>query len=179
MDINLKRRNRVAVAAVASAVGLGALTYGLRAIPAIQQAIARLNLRGGDGSTPVAGAPSAGSTGVRNAFLVTSSGTPTNITQTAALALKDGTFTGNRQYAYYGYIKVQAVIRNGSLSDVKILEYPNDNGRSHYINSIALPYLIQEAVDAQTYKVDFIGGATFTSSAFIKSLQAALKPAGL
>ena len=35
------------------------------------------------------------------------------------------------------------------------------------------------AVDAQSYKVDFISGATFTSDAFIKSLQAALKPAGI
>ena len=96
-----------------------------------------------------------------------------------AYALKDGTFTGKREYAFYGYLKVEAVIKNGSLTDVKILEYPNDNGRSHYINSIALPYLIQEAVDAQSYKVDFISGATFTSDAFIKSLQAALKPAGV
>ncbi len=93
--------------------------------------------------------------------------------------LKDGAFTGKREYAFYGYVKVQAIVKNGSLTDVKVLEYPNDNGRSHYINGIALPYLIQEAVGAQSYKVDFISGATFTSDAFIKSLQAALKPAGV
>ncbi len=176
--MNLKKRNRVAVAAVASAVGLGALTYGLRALPAAQQAIAQLRTQaGGIGSTPVAGAAPGL---VRNAFLVTGAGTPSaNIAQNASYSLKDGAFTGRREYAYYGYVKVQAIVRNGSLSDVRVLEYPNDNGRSHYINSIALPYLIQEAVDAQTYRVDFISGATFTSNAFIKSLQAALKPAGL
>ena len=59
-----------------------------------------------------------------------------------------------------------------------MLEYPNDNGRSHYINSIALPYLIQESVDAQSFSVDLISGATFTSEAYMKSLQEALRQAG-
>ena len=90
-----------------------------------------------------------------------------------------GTFTGNRQYAYYGYVKVQAVVTNGEVSDIRILEYPNDNGRSHYINSVALPYLIQETVGGNTWKVDLVSGATFTSMAYVKSLQAALKQAGL
>jgi uncharacterized protein with FMN-binding domain len=100
-------------------------------------------------------------------------------TAIASLAsLKSGTFTGKREYAYYGYVKVQAVVQNGKISDIKVLEYPSDNGRSRYINSIALPYLIQEVTDAQTYKVDLISGATFTSSAFVKSLTEALKAAG-
>ncbi len=94
-------------------------------------------------------------------------------------AATSGTFTGNRQYAYYGYVKVQAIIANGTVSDVRILEYPNDNGRSHYINSVALPYLIQETVGGTTWKVDLISGATFTSMAYEKSLQAALRKAGL
>ena len=178
--MNAKRKNKVAMAAVASAVGLGALSWGLRALPAAQQAIAQLKTRGGSGSTPVAGSAPGGSSLVRNAFLVSGAGTPSaDITQTASYSLKDGTFTGKREYAYYGYVKVQAIVRNGSIADVKILEYPNDNGRSHYINNIALPYLIQEAVDVQSYKVDFISGATFTSNAFVKSLQEALKPAGI
>jgi uncharacterized protein with FMN-binding domain len=159
---------------------MGALTYGLRTLPAVQQAIAQLKTQAANGgSTPVAGSPDGGASIMRNAFLVSGSGAPAaDITQTASYSMKDGTFTGKREYAYYGYIKVQAIVRKGSLADVRILEYPNDNGRSHYINSIALPYLIQEAVDAQSYKVDFISGATFTSNAFVKSLQEALKPAG-
>jgi len=99
-------------------------------------------------------------------------------TQTVITSLKDGVFTGKREYAYYGYVKLQAIVKNGKLFDVKILEYPSDNGRSRYINSVAIPYLIQEAVDAQTYKIDLISGATFSSSAFVKSLTEALKLAG-
>jgi len=93
-------------------------------------------------------------------------------------SLKGGAFTGKREYAYYGFVKVQAIVQDGTLSDIRVLEYPNDNGRSHYINSVALPYLVQEVVDAKSWKVDLVSGATFTSAAFLRSLQDALKQAG-
>lgn len=99
-------------------------------------------------------------------------------TRAMTASLSSGTFTGPREYAYYGYVKVQAIVRNGAISDISVLEYPNDNGRSAYINSIAVPYLIQETVGGRTWKVDLISGATFTSVAFVKSLQAALKQVG-
>jgi len=98
--------------------------------------------------------------------------------QARNVALASGTYTGKREYAYYGWVTVQAVVQNGTISDVKVLEYPNDNGRSHYINSVALPYLIQETVGGQSWKVDLISGATFTSVAYEKSLQEALRQAG-
>ncbi len=90
-----------------------------------------------------------------------------------------GTFTGRREYAYYGFVKVRATVQNGTVTDVRVLEYPNDNGRSQYINSVALPYLIQETVGGRSWRVDLISGATFTSVAYQKSLQEALGQAGL
>ncbi len=111
-------------------------------------------------------------------LLAAARGYSLGVTRVASARLADGTYDGRREYAYYGYVKVQAVIKDGKLADVRMWEYPNDNGRSHYINTIALPYLIQEAVDAQSWKVDLISGATFTSAAFEKSLQAALSRAG-
>ena len=59
-----------------------------------------------------------------------------------------------------------------------ILEFPDHAGRSQYISSIALPYLVQEAVSAQSARVDLISGATLTSEAFARSLDAALRKAG-
>jgi uncharacterized protein with FMN-binding domain len=174
-----RKTNRVATIAAASALGIGALAYGLRAFPAVQQAIAQLRTSGaGDSVAPPAGASTNASL-TRNALLVSGQGMVAGGIARNISFQKDGTYTGTRSYAYYGFIKVQAVIKNRTLTDVTVLEYPNDNGRSHYINNVALPYLIQEAVDAQSYKVDFISGATFTSDAFTKSLQAALKSAGL
>ena len=103
---------------------------------------------------------------------------PLGIARTVAYGLSDGRFSGKREYAYYGFVRVEALVKSGKLADVRVLEYPNDNGRSHYINSVALPYLVQEAVDAQSFRVDVISGATFTSEAYMKSLQEALRQAG-
>ncbi len=100
------------------------------------------------------------------------------LARTVSYRLADGTYTGRREYAYYGFVRVRALVRGGRLSDVRVLEYPNDNGTSRYINSVALPYLIQEAVSVQSYRVDLISGATFTSDAFTKSLRDALTRAG-
>ncbi len=89
-----------------------------------------------------------------------------------------GEFVGTRENAYYGYVKVVAVMKNGKLEDIKILESPNHAGRSQYISSVALPWLVQEAVQVQKAKVSLISGATMTSQAFARSLDAALRKAG-
>lgn len=171
-------RTRIAATALVSAIGVGTVAYGLRALPAAQKALGWL--RGARGGASGSGAPGASSTGAsavaQNAFLLSSSSTPAAGATLASL--KSGTFSGKREYAYYGYVKVQAIIQNGSLQDIKVVEYPSDNGRSRYINGIALPYLIQETVSANTWKVDLISGATFTSVAFLRSLQEAMKAAG-
>ncbi len=86
----------------------------------------------------------------------------------------DGVYTGRRESAYYGIVQVQAVVRGGNLVDVKIISYPNDNGTSRYINSVALPRLIKESIRAQGSHVNAVSGATFTSEAYHLSLHLAL-----
>ena len=92
-------------------------------------------------------------------------------------AFKDGTFTGPPVDAYYGLVKVQATIQNGKIQDVQFLEFPNDRRTSVRINSFAVPYLQQEAIQSQTPYVDIISGATLTSEAFMVSLKSALDSA--
>jgi uncharacterized protein with FMN-binding domain len=60
---------------------------------------------------------------------------------------------------------------------VKIPVYPNHTDRSVYISQQALPYLIQEALQAQSANVNMVSGATYTSQGFIGSLQDAIKQA--
>ncbi len=159
-------RHRAATAVLVAALGIGTLSWAMRS-PGFQRAIARLR-----GESPQA----SGAATAPAAVLVSGSrGASVGATQ---VSLKSGTFTGRREYAYYGYVRVRAVVQNGTLSDIKVLEYPSDNGTSQYINSIALPYLIQEAVGADSWKVDLISGATFTSVAFLRSLQNAMQQAG-
>jgi uncharacterized protein with FMN-binding domain len=86
---------------------------------------------------------------------------------------KDGTYTGPSVDAYWGQVQVQAVIKNGQLSNVQTLKYPSDRRTSQQINRQAIPWL-QSEVQAQTSNVDMISGATLTSQAFLLSLKSAL-----
>jgi uncharacterized protein with FMN-binding domain len=90
---------------------------------------------------------------------------------------KDGTYTGTRADAVYGYIQVQTTISGGKITKVTFLEYPNDHRESVQINQQAMPYLQQEAIQAQSAQVDGVSGATDTSQAFVESLSAALNKA--
>lgn len=87
---------------------------------------------------------------------------------------QDGSYKGPEVDAFYGYVQVQAVIQNGKIADVQFLDYPRDRRTSQRINSVAVPYLQQEALQVQSARVDIISGATLTSEAFIQSLQSAL-----
>jgi uncharacterized protein with FMN-binding domain len=52
--------------------------------------------------------------------------------------------------------------------------YSYHTGRSQFIMSQSLPLLRQEFLQAQSANVDMISGATYTSQAFLQSLQSAL-----
>ena len=84
------------------------------------------------------------------------------------------TYVGASENAYYGNVQVSVTIANHRISSVKFLSYPNTHSTSVFINQQAMPYLQQEAIQAQSSHVSIISGATFTSEAFIQSLQSAL-----
>jgi uncharacterized protein with FMN-binding domain len=90
---------------------------------------------------------------------------------------KDGDYTGTREDALYGYIRVKATISGGKLSDVTFLEYPNDQPNSLAISKQAMPILKSEAISIQSAHVDGVSGATDSVNAFIKSLGDALSQA--
>jgi uncharacterized protein with FMN-binding domain len=63
------------------------------------------------------------------------------------------------------------------VTKISVPIYPNHTGRSLYINQTALPWLIQEALQAQSPNVQLVSGATYSSEAFASSLQGALTQA--
>lgn len=95
----------------------------------------------------------------------------------SSTSYKDGNYNGSVADAFYGNIQVKAVISGGKLTDVQFLQYPNDRPNSVSINQQAMPYLKQEAIQAQSAHVDTVTGATDTSQAFVQSLGAALNSA--
>ncbi|HEU5228469.1 MAG TPA: FMN-binding protein [Ktedonobacteraceae bacterium] len=98
-------------------------------------------------------------------------------TVTPGALYKDGSYTGSVADAQWGVVQVQAVIKNGKITDVQFLQYPNDRNRSVYINSYADPQLSSEAIQAQSANVDAVTGATDSSDAFVQSLTDALSQA--
>lgn len=120
----------------------------------------RSHFGGGSVATNTAGAGSA------NVAL----GTPT-------VTYKDGTYTGSVADAYYGNVQVKTVISGGKVTDVQFLQYPSDRSNSVRINTVAMPLLRQETLQAQSANVQGVTGATATSGAFVQSLQSALTQA--
>ncbi len=113
----------------------------------------------------------------------TSTGVVTTTPITPPLVIKkkglytDGTYTGSSANAYYGNVQVQAVISGGKLTDVIFLDHPQHARNSQIINSQAMPWLTQEAIQAQSANVDGVSGASYTSAAFKESLTSALNQA--
>jgi uncharacterized protein with FMN-binding domain len=60
------------------------------------------------------------------------------------------------------------------ITSVTVPVFPNHTGRSIFINQQALPYLIQETLQAQSTGINMISGATYTSQGFDQSLQSAI-----
>jgi uncharacterized protein with FMN-binding domain len=89
------------------------------------------------------------------------------------------TVTGNAASTRWGPVQVQLTVQGGTITDVSVVEYPNNNGKDQQINARALPVLVQETLKAQSAGIDMVSGATVTSDGYVESLQSALDKAGL
>jgi uncharacterized protein with FMN-binding domain len=101
----------------------------------------------------------------------------TTTTAPSSTGLRDGTFTGATSTNKYGNVQVQVIVAAGKLTKVNIVQYPDNDGKSVRINSDAIPTLIAETLSAQSAKVDTVSGATYTSTSYRQSMQAAIDQA--
>ncbi len=129
-------------------------------------------------ATPPSNSPVASGSAPANTTKKTAAATPTPApAPKPAGQYADGTYTGSPADAYYGTVQVRAIVQGGKITDVQFLQYPNTHSTSVYINSQAMPYLTQEAIQAQNANVNIVSGATDTSMAFQQSLASALTQA--
>ncbi|MEA2611592.1 MAG: hypothetical protein QOG32_1318, partial [Chloroflexota bacterium] len=77
----------------------------------------------------------------------------------------------------YGPIQVEVVLVSGRIQDVVAIQLPTGR-RSGQISNYSAPILRQEALSAQSASINTVSGATYTSDAYARSLQAALDLAG-
>jgi uncharacterized protein with FMN-binding domain len=90
-----------------------------------------------------------------------------------------GSFTGDSVDTRWGPVQVKVTVESARITDVEAVVYPQENPRDQEINAYALPALHDEVLQAQSAKIDAVGGATVTSDGYIASLQSALDAAHL
>ncbi len=100
-------------------------------------------------------------------------------TSPAPATAPSGSFTGSSVNTRYGDVQVQIVVASGTITDVKALRLTDADGRSVQISTRAAPILRSEVLSSQSARVSSVGGATYTSDAYLSSLQSALDQAGL
>ncbi len=120
-------------------------------------------------STPTPGSASAATPASSAA------GTSSPVSSTASTK----TVTGAAADTRYGPVQVRITVTNGRITSADAVVYPNGSGRDQQINSSAVPQLNNEAISANSAKIDTISGATYTSVGYLTSLQSALDQAGL
>lgn len=90
----------------------------------------------------------------------------------------DGTHTGLSVGTQFGGVQVQVTIAGGQITDVTPLQLTDRGGLSVMISNRAAPILRQEVLAAQSARVSNVSGATYTTEAYLMSLQSALDAAG-
>lgn len=90
-----------------------------------------------------------------------------------------GTATGSVAQTRWGPVQVRITVSNGKITDVTAVQVPDGNHRDQEINDYAVPILRQEALDAQSARIDTVSGATVTSDGYRESLQSAIDAAHL
>ena len=172
---------------IASAASAAALLAGWQLGSAVTGPGATVASSGGSTATTGTDASSSTSSGSAasgstdaSAATGTGSATDAGTAQDAAATTgaADGTYAGATVSTRFGDVQVQVTISGGAISDVTALQLTDHDGRSVSISNRAAPILRDEVLQAQTASVSFVGGATYTSSAYLQSLQAALDAAG-
>ena len=124
-------------------------------------------------------APVSSGTGATSGAASGTTSSPSAAGSSSSSTATSTTFTGASTTTRWGPVQVEITVANGTITDVSVVDYPNNNGKDQQINARALPVLVQETLKAQSAKIDMVSGATVTSDGYVTSLQSALDQAGL
>lgn len=104
---------------------------------------------------------------------------PTSGSSSTATGVKDGAYTGSSVSTRFGTVQVKVTVSSGKIADVAAVHLTDRGGRSVQISNYAAPILRSAVLQSQSAKVSSVSGATYTSDAYLTSLQSALDQAGL
>ncbi|MFV0284757.1 MAG: FMN-binding protein [Demequina sp.] len=162
------RTERAAIVVGASAV---ILTAGVIAAPDV----ADQDVSGGTTTEPEASTSTDGSTTDPSADSTTEDATADSGSSGGVTGTFDGPVVSNIRGDY----QVSLTFEDGVLVDVTFPVAGTSAPESTRINDNALPLLEEEFLEAQSWDVEYVSGASFTSPAMVESAQAAFEEAGL
>jgi uncharacterized protein with FMN-binding domain len=87
---------------------------------------------------------------------------------------RSGSATGTAVHTDYGDVQVRVTVAHRRIVRVVALELPHGNPTDVELSKPAARALAREVLRAQSADVDMVSGATYTSSGYLTSLQAAL-----
>jgi uncharacterized protein with FMN-binding domain len=82
--------------------------------------------------------------------------------------------TGSDVQYQYGDLEVKVTMTGSKITDVTVARADVYDARSESIDQYAIPELRSQALSAQSAQIDGVSGASYTSSAYEQSLQAAI-----
>jgi uncharacterized protein with FMN-binding domain len=138
-----------------------------------------LKPQGGPGNSTVAKVISSGTSPAAASSSSGASASSSSSPATTPASTTSRVVTGDAVDTRYGPVQVRATIDGGKITKIDVVQYPTESHRDREINTYALPQLNQEAMAAQSAKIDAVSGASYTSDGYTQSLQSALDQAGL
>lgn len=109
----------------------------------------------------------------------TDSDTPDTATPGGQGSGVTGTFDGPVVENIRGDYQASLTFEDGVLVGVEFPVAGTDAPESRFVNERSLPVLEEEMIAAQSWDVEYVSGASYTSPAMIESAQAAFEDAGL
>jgi uncharacterized protein with FMN-binding domain len=131
----------------------------------------------GGGTTSTTAPPGSGGSTSTTAPGSTSTSTPASTTTTTPTGTQ--TAIGADVQYRYGELELKVTATGGKITSVQPVIDTAYDARSFQVNSYAEPQLLSQTLQAQSANINGVSGATYTSQAYVQSLQAALDKLGI
>ena len=168
---------RTPIVLAATAAGL-ATVLGFHTQKMSSNVLSGLSGASGAGTTPTS-SPSGAGSGTSTTTAAGSSTTPGSASTSTTTAAGTRTALGADVQYRYGELELQVTATGGRITNVQPAIDTAFDPRSSQVNSYAEPLLQSQTLQAQSANINGVSGATFTSQAYVQSLQAALDKLGI
>ncbi len=156
---------------------LVATAAGVAAVLGFHTQRLRTTVLPGGGTTPTT--PSSPSAGGGGTSTTTTPGAPSSSTPSTSSAAGTHTALGADVQYQYGELELKVTVTGGRITSVQPAIDSAFDPHSAQVNAYAEPQLESQTLQAQSASINGVSGATFTSQAYVQSLQAALDKLGV